>query len=194
MLAWTAPLSAQADGENDGFVQTVNGYQVTLMFAEHPAVGENQVHILIQNAMDMPVSHATVQVALVAVEENHHEAAQEATSHESMAGMDMGAASSSHDGMAGMDMDEAEAAHDEIQAVHLKAAHEDGEYSGKVHIETTGEWVISVHLIIQGEEMEVDFPLTVKAGSNMGILTGFAGVNILILIVAAALKSKSTAI
>lgn len=190
MLALVAPLSAQADGENDGFVQTVNGYQVTLMFAEHPAVGENQVHIQLHDETDMPVSNATVQVALAPLEAEHDE---QAASHENMSGMETNAESSDHAGMAGMDMGESTATHGEIRAVPLQAAHEDGEYAGEIHVEKAGEWVISVHLIIQGEAMEVDFPVTVKTKSNMGILAGFAGVNVLILIAAAIFKSKSAA-
>lgn len=195
ILALAAPFSAQADEGDNGWVETVNGYKVTLMFAEHPEVGENQVHIQIRDALDMPVSNATVQVALAPVEEEHHEAAQEASSHENMSGMDTNTESSAHDGMAEMDMTahESTAAHDEMQAFALEPAHESGEYSGKVHIESSGEWVISVHLIVQEEAMEVNFPLNIKTRSNLGILAGFAGVNVLILIAAAALKSKPVA-
>lgn len=197
MLVLVTPLSAQADGEEDAFTQTVNGYQVALMFAEDPAVGENQIHVQIHDAMDMPVGDAMVEVTLAPVAEEHLSEAQESSSHDDMPGMDMTTTEpSAHDGMSGMDMAEPAtvheaSAHDEMQAVLLEPAHESGEYSGEMHIELAGEWIVRVHLTVQGEVMEVDFPLIVKSSSRNGLLAGFAGVNILILIVAAATKSKS---
>jgi hypothetical protein len=182
ILALLTPLSAQADGETDGLVQTVNGYQVALAFAENPAVGENQIHVQIHDALDMPVSDATVEVALGPAEEEHHVEVPESTGHESMPGMDMAEPA----------IDHGTTTHEKMQVVLLEPSHhEKGEYSGEVHIESTGDWTVTVHLNVQDELMEVDFPLTVKSSSRNVILTGFAGANILILIVAAVLKSKS---
>jgi hypothetical protein len=196
MLVLAAPLSAQADGGEDGFVQTVNGYEVELIFAGEPAVGENQIQIQIHDAMDMPVHDANVEVILAAIEEGHAAEAPEAASHDDMPGMDSVATEvPGHEGMSGMDMTahQSTTAHNEMPVIALEPAHEGGEYAGEIHIESAGEWVISVHLDVQGEVMELDFPLTVKSNSRNGILAGFVGVNILILIVAAAFKSKSAA-
>jgi len=194
ILALVIPLSAQADGGDDGFMQTVNGYQVALIFAEDPTVGENQIHIQIHDAMDMPVQDASVEVILASVEEGHNDEASEAQSHDDMPAMEVAATEApGHAGMAGMDMTahQSETAHNEMQGIILVPAHESGEYSGTLHIESTGEWIISIELTVHGEVMEVGFPLTVKSGSRNGILAGFVGINILILIVAVALKPKS---
>lgn len=190
MLA-LVPLPAQADGGDDGFMQTVNGYQVGLVFAEAPTVGENQIHIQIHDAMDMPVHDASVEVILAPIAEGHSDDASESASHSDM---DMAATEApGHEGMPGMDMTahQSTTAHNEMQGIPLEPAQENGEYSGDIHIESTGEWVISVQLTVQGEVMKVDFPLTVKSNSRNGILAGFVGTNILILIVAAAFKSRS---
>jgi hypothetical protein len=187
MLAWV-PFPAQADGGDDEFTQTVNGYQVALVFAEDPTVGENQIHIQIHDAMDMPVHDASVEVILAPIEDRHSAEASESSSHEDLDASE----ASGHEGMPGMDMTahESTTAH-EMQGIALEPAVESGEYSGDIHIESTGEWVISVQLTVKDEVMKIDFPLTVKSNSRNGILAGFVGTNLLILIVAAALKSKS---
>lgn len=64
MLMFVLPFSAQADGGEDAFTQTVNGYQMALVFAEKPALGENQIHVQIYDMTDMPISDARVEVSL----------------------------------------------------------------------------------------------------------------------------------
>lgn len=185
MIVFVTPLSVQADGDPDGFVQTINGYQVSLIFAEDPTVGENQIHVQIHDSMDMPVSHADVQVSVASPAEEHaadgHGVVEEPSGHENMPGMD-------HTGPAV----EQGSTHEEMQAFALEPSHhEEGEYSGAMHIESSGDWTITVHLTVEGESMEVEFPVMIKSGVRNTILTTFAGINLFILIVAAALKSKS---
>jgi hypothetical protein len=68
--------------------------------------------------------------------------------------------------------------------------HEQGEYSGEIHVESTGDWTVTVHLTVQEEEMAAEFPLMIKSSSRNIILASFAGINILTLMIAAALKRK----
>ena len=99
---------------------------------------------------------------------------------------------SSHDNMSGVDKPVSESAdeHDEGQIIPLEPAHEEGKYSGEITIPSAGDWTLAVHLMVQDEAMEVAFPLTVKNNAKSGILAGFAGVNVAVLLVAAMLRSK----
>src|SRR3990172_3959898 len=72
LLTLMAPLSVQADGVEGESIQTVNGYQAALAFAEEPGIGENQVHIQIHDAMAMPVTNAAVEVMVMPLEEEGH--------------------------------------------------------------------------------------------------------------------------
>lgn len=197
LLSLIAPLSVLADGGEHESIQTVNGYQVALAFAEEPGIGENQVHIQIHDAMAMPVPNAAVEVMVMAAKEEGHGEETESDGHDSMSGQEADhaePAESSHDSMEGVDKAAAESTneHEEEQLDLLEPAHEEGEFSGEITIPSAGDWTVVVHLTINDEAMEVEFPLTVKNNSQGGILAGFAGVNITILLVAAALKSKRT--
>lgn len=180
MLVFMISFPAQADGGTDGLTQIVNGYHVSLLFTEDPTVGENQIHVQVHDAMDMPVSDAVVEVTLARDEEELHE----------------GEESSEHDDMSEMHTSEPAAAHgvsshEEMEGFVLEPSHhEQGEYSGEIHVESTGDWTVTVHLTVQEEEMAAEFPLMIKSSSRNIILASFAGINILILMVAAALKRK----
>lgn len=197
LLTLMAPLSVQADGGEPEAIQTVNGYQVALAFAEAPGVGENQVHIQIHDAMAMPVTNAAVEVMVMPLEKEGHAEESESESHDSMSDQDTDheePSGSPHDTMAGVDKPASESTneHDEGLIISLEPAHEDGEYSGEITIPSAGDWSLAVHLTVQDEPMEVEFPLTVKNNAKNGILAGFAGMNVIVLLVAAILKSKRT--
>jgi hypothetical protein len=180
MLVFMIPFPAQADGGSDGLTQTVNGYHVSLAFAEEPAVGENQIHVQLHDAMDMPVSDATVAVTLTPVEKGHGET-EESPAHDSMPESHTAEPASDHGANA----------HVEIEGFVLKPSHhEEGEYAGEIHVESTGDWTVTVHVTVQEEEMAAEFPLMIKSSSRNVILAGFAGINILILVVAATLRRK----
>lgn len=198
MLVFTLPFSAQADSGEDAFTQTVNGYQVALIFAEDPALGENQIHVQIHDATDLPVSDATVEVSLALAEEENHVVAEEPSGHDSVPGMDEHSSEASgHDEMPGGSESanaHGAATHDEIQSVQLAPSHhEEGEYAGEIHIESTGDWILIVHFTLEGETMEVGFPVLLKNSSRNVILAGFLSVNILIVIVAGFLKKPKIA-
>lgn len=180
MLVFSMPFAAQADGETDGLTQTVNAYHVALAFAEDPVVGENQVHVQIHDAMDMPVSDATVEVTVARVEEGH-DVVEESSGHENMPEMHAAEPAAGHGANA----------HVEMEGFVLEPSHhEEGKYSGQIHVESTGDWMVTVHLTVQEQGMEVEFPLMIKSSSRNVILAGFAGINLFILVVAATLKRK----
>ncbi len=214
------PAIALADGGDDGYVVTANGYEVELVFKEPATTGENEFHIQIADSMGMPVPKAEVTVSCQPAEESStHEENDGTESHstDSMNGMDMPTEASAGDGMSGMDMateapstgvmrpnNESEsrdhesepAAHEEEPiTVMLEPAHESGEYSGKINIDKSGEWVFSVHFTINGEMTTVEIPVEVaRAGTNLGILAGFFGINATVIVVAASLKRKPVVI
>jgi hypothetical protein len=197
LLTLMLPLSAQADGGEHESIQTVNGYQVTLSFVEEPGMGDNQVHIQIQDAMAMPVTDATVEVMVMPLQEDGHTEEAEAESHDSLADQDadqVETSESSHENMSGADQPAPESTeeHDEGQIFLLEPAHEQGEYAGEITIPSAGDWTLAVHLTVQDEAMELEFPFIVKNNAKSRILMGFAGVNFMVLLVAAIQRSKRT--
>lgn len=179
LLLFVIAFPVQADSGTDGLTQIVDGYHISLVFAEDPAVGENQIHVQIHDAMDRPVSDAAVEVTLARVEEGHSDA-KESSGHDSMA--EMHSAPTTGHGTN---------AHEEMEGFPLEASHhEAGEYSGEIHVESTGNWMVTIHLTVKEQGMEVDFPLMVKSSSRNIILASFAGINLLILAAAATLKRK----
>ena len=207
LITLALPVAALADGGEDGneFTQTVNGYQVTLVFAKPAAVGENQIHVRVSDAHNMPIPDADVELSVVKSESGQPEAAASAHGEPAdMPGMDMPEhapqpPSTGHDTMAdmpGMDTPaEAPAsAHDEMLMTTLEAGHESGEYSGKIAIETP-DCILRVHLTVQGELTEVDFPLSIVQTQNgSGILLGFFAVNVAIVAAAFILKPKPVSV
>jgi hypothetical protein len=162
----------------------VNGYHISLVFAEDPVVGENQIHVQVHDAMDMPVSDATVEVTLTRPEEEHNEV-EESSEHDSMPETHTSEPAAAHGA----------SAHEEMEGFVLEPSHhEAGEYSGEIDVESTGDWTVTVHLTVQEEGMEVKFPLMIKSSSRSIILASFTGINFLILIIAAILKRKPVAI
>ena len=183
MLVFMIAFPAQADSGKDGLTQTINGYQIALVFAEDPAVGENQIHVQIRDAMDMPVSNATVEVTLARAEEEH-DTGEESSAHADMSDMHSTEPTTGH----------GTNTHEEMEGFLLEASHhEAGEYSGEIHVESTGDWTVTVHLTVQEQGMEVEFPLMVKSSSRNIILASFAGINLVILAIAATLKRKPAA-
>lgn len=222
LILFALPFTALADGGTAGneLIQTVDGYKVTLVFEKPASVGENQIRVLVSDAMNMPVSQADVEVSVVDAEAAHTEGeptAQAGTMPEQSVEP---TTQSSKTGMGGMDaqptaeagtmtmsaqptaeigtmtMSEQPAGgHDAMGMDALAAGHESGEYEGQLGIETNGDVTIRVHLTVQGKLMEVDFPLHV-AKSNTGafVLTGFFTVNATIIAAAVAMKRKPVSV
>jgi len=186
LLLSAPPDPVFADGGGHEFTRTVNGYQVTLGFARPVTVGENSIHIRVSNAHDLAIPNADVQVGVVAVEAEHSEAEPVASSKEDMHGMsDM---SEGH-------TEEPSDAHDKMGMVALQVGHESGEYSGEIAFDSAGDCTVRVHLTIQDEFMEVDFPMSVARPQNSyGILAGFFALNALIIVSAVALKPKPVSV
>jgi hypothetical protein len=206
LLLLASPITALADGGEDEFTQTLDGYRVTLVFEKPLASGANQFHIQVSDAHDQTVSNAQVEVRLVEAKAEHADA-EESTSQSDTHGMgsmpeaghtkaEQPTSESDMHGMEGMSgMETSPTAlpdeHDEMGMVAFTAGHEAGEYAGEIAIAGAGEWTIRVHLTVENHLVEFDFPIHVagsQAGSN--ILLGFFAINVVILGSAATLKLK----
>ncbi len=197
------PVGVQADGGTDenGLTQTVDGYEVTLVFEKPAAVGENQIRVFVKDAMHMPVAQADLEVSLAEAEAEHVEAEDEHAEEpptaeaETMSGMsDMSAQPTAEIGTMSS-MSEQPAEHDQMGMVALAAGHENGEYEGQIAIESDGDQTIRVHLTVDGKLTEVDFPLHV-AKSNTGaiVLGSFFAVNIALIAAAIVMKPKPVSV
>lgn len=200
LLSLALPISVLADGgkEENEFTQIVNGYQVTLSFEKEATVGENQIHVTVKDAMNMPVSQADLEVSVVTDETEHVEAQPtvEIGTMSNMSGMSNMGAEPSHEvgtmsAMSSTDEQPAES-HDQMGMVALSAGHESGEYEGQLSIESEGDLIVRVHLTVAGKLMEVDFPLHV-AKSNTGaiVLGSFFVVNVALIGAGVVMKSKT---
>ncbi len=198
------PTAALADGGENGNIVTVNGFQIELVFKEPVTVGENEFHIQITDSMGMPVTDAEVEVSAMPAEgmsahdENSEmEMATESpsvgvmTSNNSMDGMDM-ATETPSTGVMRPNEPAAEEHSEEALTIMLEPTMESGEYAGKLHFETSGEWMFNVHFTINGETTAVDLPIEIARtlGLNYAVLAGFFGINGTVIATAAFLKRK----
>lgn len=206
------PVTVLADSGDGGdeITRTVEGYQVTVVFEKLASLGENPIHIRVVDAQKMPVSQAEVEISVVEVQEEHVEKPSAGQHNESgMEGMtEKPTAESSMSGMEGMsekpaadnhttDMEskpekpQSEKTEIHDQMVKLAAGHEKGEYEGEISISNTGDATLRVHLTVQGELMEVDFPFHVsESQTGKIVLGGFFALNAAIIAAAVILKNK----
>ena len=201
------PVSALADEDGGGneFIQTANGYRVVLVFEKPASVGDNQIHIQVNDVQNMPVSNADVEVSVVENETEQPGSEVHTSTDGQMADMpgmvhDPQPPSTKQDEMAadmpGMDMSgtavEAPAiSREKTVMTTLEAGHESGEYAGKIAIEVPGNYILHVYLTVQGQRTKVDFPLNIVQTQNVSsILLGFFTVNVAIIAVAVLLKPK----
>ena len=200
------PTTAFADGGEGGYVVTANGYQVELIFKGPVAIGENEFHIQITDSMGMPVPDAEVEVSAMPAEgmtehAENEEMATEApsvgvmTSNNTVDGMDM-ATEVPSTGVMKPNEPAADEHSEEALTIMLEPTMESGEYAGKLHFETSGEWMLNVHFTIDGETTAVDFPIEIARtlGLNYAVLAGFFGINGTVIAAAAFLKRKSLVI
>ena len=219
IIALALPTPVLADGGEGGltYTQTINGYTIHLVFQKPAFVGENPIHIQILDAAGMPITGADVEVSLEEAEADHEEVESDhdeaAPSAETgMSGMEASPTempTSAPEAMSGMNssadptptpgamsninsMSPVSSEHDQMGMIALEPGHEAGEYEGDLAIESEGELVVRAHITIQGELMEVDFPLHV-AKSNTGavVLSTFGIINAVILGAAFVIKQKS---
>lgn len=187
------PVDAQADGGTDenGLTQTVDGYEVTLVFEKPVAVGENQIRVFVKDAMHLPVAQADLEVSLVEAEAEHVEAEDEHVEVEDEHAEEQPTAEIGT--MSSMSPDPA--GHDQMGMVALAAGHESGEYEGEITIVSDGDQIVRIHLTVNEKLIEVDFPLHV-AKSNTGaiILGSFFAVNVALIAAAVVLKPKPVSI
>jgi hypothetical protein len=212
LLALLLPGTVLADG-GDGTTVTVGGYQVSLVFAETVKADENPFHILIHDAMGMPVSNAQVEISAMPVkdspqhQENMENSAPAKGALEGMNSTPTAAASSGMSGMSGMAgmevapttvpinempemADETDHLNETIKVL-LVSGEEAGEYSGEITFPQAGHWMMTTHFLINGETFDADFPVEVTGSSSAGfLLAGFAGLNMVIIGTAAITKRK----
>lgn len=201
LLVLMLPGSALASPGDQGTTITVGGYQVSLTFVEPAQAGTNSIHVTILDEMGMPVSNAQVEIRGMPVNEtDEHEENMQPTEPDmgGMEGMDppaptavptesMHGVESSH----GVDESTNDNQHEETVTAILEPGHESGEYGGEITFSNTGHWMLTVHFSIDGETLEADFPVEVTGGSpSGGILAGFAGLNAVLIGVAAITRRK----
>jgi len=193
-LLLVLPKTVFADGGEGGSVKEVNGYHITLIFAEPAKVGENQFHIQITDSTGMPVINAEVEVSAMPVEgmEMATEAPSVGVMTSNSSGMDM-ATETPATGVMKPNKPAADAHSEETLSAILEPTTESGEYAGELHFEKSGEWMFNVHFTVNGETTEVEFPFEIvrALGMNYAVLAGFLGINATVLTSAAVLKRKS---
>jgi hypothetical protein len=174
--AFALHISARADEGNHEEVQLINGYEVRLIFAETPTVGENLIYVRILDAEKTPIANARIEASFTPVKVNH------AKAH----------TSSEHD-MPGMDMNtiHASTAYGDPYVIQFESGDQRGEYAGEIDLESRGDYVVAIHMIVDNDSMEAEFPLAVKGNyMRYAILAVFLGMNLIILVVAMTLRSK----
>lgn len=202
MLLMSFSGTALADGGDDGYSATANGYYITLVFSEPVKTGVNEFHVLIADSMGMLVSNAIVEVIAMPAEDISDHSEEPA---EEMHGMEMATETPAPEdvhGMSGMDMssesetneheDVEEVAHkEEPVAMTLASGHEAGEYSGEIHLDASGNWTFNIHFTLDDQMTAVEIPIEVpRTISNYGILAGFFGINATAIAAAAITKRK----
>lgn len=220
LLVLMLPGSALASPGDQGTMITVGGYQVSLGFVEPAKTGTNSIHVTILDEMGMPVSNAEVEISAMPIEETDGHVENMQPTEPAMGGMEgvdhslpTPAPLDSMAGMAGMDhpaptavatdsMHGDESGHgveegandthtEETVMAILEPGHESGEYAGEISFAASGHWMLTVHFSTDGETLEAAFPVDVTGSSpSGGILAGFAGLNAVLIGVAAITRRK----
>jgi hypothetical protein len=130
--------------------------------------------------------------------EVHGEAGSAEEGHQEMQNESMAAGHSEAEGHLEMEAEvhEETGSHSESKNVLLKTSGEAGFYSGKISFSEPGDWFISVRILLEDEmvEKELSFPVDVIAsGPPWGVLSGFFGINLIVVAVAGFLKRKPLA-
>jgi hypothetical protein len=217
-LLLTFPGLAQADAENEGARQKVDGYQVDLVFtAGQPQTGSNELAIKLHDPHGQPLNEAVVNVTIARPDSTSH-AEADAAGHQEGAAMEHAMPEATGHG----DVDEtnhdetpisdphssepSEASsadsheagggghHGEAETVvaQLMATPAAGHYQGHVDFADTGAWLVKVNFVANGEAREANF--VVEAARNSAtwwVLSSFLGANALVIATAAVLKRKS---
>lgn len=78
-------------------------------------------------------------------------------------------------------------------AIQFDKSDDMGRYMGKVDLTDKGKWIIKAQININGQMKNMESTIDVTGGSNagVGIITGFGGLILLILVIAVIQKKKS---
>ena len=173
---------ALATSSEGGFEQEVDGYHVQLVFEGHPKTGSNEVGVRITDPGGNPLLGAVVEVSLGPAAEGHQEMEAEGMAEDH--------------GEMEAEVHEETGGHSESKSVLLTATGEEGLYSGEISFSEPGDWFVSVRILLEDEmvEKELSFPVDVVAsGPPWVVLSGFFGINLIVVAVAGFLKRKPLA-
>ena len=196
-------------GEDGGMAVDVGGYSIHLSFLEPATTGVNPFHVQVFDEMGMAVNGAQVQVSSAPVDnaEEDHETmdagAPEMSDKDEMnsvtptpehtgPGHTASVESSSEPGEQHESQDGEQV---EPAKTLLEPSEEAGEYAGAITFLQAGHATLTVHLTINGESLEAQFPLeVVRSGSVYAILAGFLVLNVTIIGSATILKRKNASV
>jgi hypothetical protein len=171
-----------------------NHNNVALIFNNTVMAGSNAVTVkVVDAATGEPLRHADVRVKV----EKRARLEPAADTHDTAAAKDHTPAQvdphaspkiESHDEIKKKDDHDGDAGHD---SETLTASSVAGEYAGKLNLPEAGEWLVTVHFMINGAEKEAAFPVTANRDwGKVAVLSGFLGVNVAVVAGAAITKGK----
>lgn len=192
LLILILPGTAPAHGVGEGATVKVDGYQVSLVFAEPAKTGGNPLHVHILNGAGMPVRDAQVGISAMPIEDwRQHQKSMESGAPmggmQGMHGMNHGSVNTMPDmpDMPGMGAMPTAVTSNELPGMG-------GDYVGAVTFAAAGHWILNTHFSINGRMLNAAFPVDVaKDSTSFAILAGFAVLNALIIWVASQNKRKA---
>ena len=165
-----------------------------LIFKTAVIVGDNDIIVKVNDAATgEPLRHSDVRLKVekrVQVEPATNDHDNPATKDHETAKVDPHASAKveSHDDVKKKDDHDADAGHDKET---LTAGSIAGEYVGQLNLPESGEWLVTVHFMVEGAEKETAFPVTANRDwGKFAVLSGFLSVNVAIVTAAAITKGK----
>jgi len=190
---------AHADSGYAGLRTTVDGYTVELVFPNgQPNAGPNHALVRILDAGGQPVSGATVQVALVAL--NSTGAAGHSHGASGQADASTGGHNDTHaDNAIAQHADAAaddqghttDDQHIDTIMTQMEAGVDAGSYTSVIHFDSAGAWEVQLHFNHAGVDHAAHFAVTMaEPARDWRILGAFGGANALIIQTAGILKRR----
>lgn len=167
-LALAGPVSADTGGRSE--IKDVDGYKVKITFVDGDVkVGNNNIHVVIQDALAQPVNGITVNV----VAEHYAESTGSANSS-SGGGMNMGGSDTTNSTSV--------AVPDKTIMAEMKPGMETGSYESAIELAESGHWMIKVSFPVQQGQKTAVFDFDINSGSKSFIIWIFAGISALIIV------------
>lgn len=197
VITSTKPSPVLADGEGDEHTleMEVNGIHVALANQNEWKKGENTIIVTLKDSAGSPISDAEVEILLGPKSDDHAaaEADHSAPEAESVHGQE-------HASMPGMDGAEPAGethdlpAHDEAaSSLSLHELGDHGIYVADAYLDSAGTHEISVMFHTKGEMHQADFVVEIPGViSKTMVLWSFAVLNMVLLVSAGIIKTRST--